>query len=217
MDENPGAMWKEIVAGSLSQSSSLPLSRRNKSANVKLSLFKRPAPKHLLGKTRNVAMIQEPLRKVIHEVIAGEAPWPLVLTGEAGTGKTCAALCLLDHAGGDYYTTAGLCETLIRSQQGRLEWNQEGRGGTIYPEMLWSRIAGQRLIVLDELGCREKVSDAHYDAVKRMIDERDCKPFIVISNLSLKQIGERYDGRIFSRLAAGTVENVTGEDRRLAC
>lgn len=146
--------------------------------------------------------------------MTGKLPWPLFLHGPAGTGKTCTGLCLLDFAGGEFYTVAGLCSTLIQAQQGRLEWSHEGRGGNLWPEQVWDRIAKAPLLVLDDLGGRDKVTDAHYETVKTAIDERHGKPFVVTSNLSLKKISALYDERIFSRLSAGTVLHLEGQDRR---
>lgn len=152
----------------------------------------------------------------INAVASGESPWPLVLIGKPGTGKTCAALCMLDYAGGQYYTVASLCSLLIQSQQGRLEWSHEGRGGTLWPEQFWTRLAREPLVVLDELGCRAQVSDAQYEAVKNVIEERHARPLVVISNLAVSDLARVYDDRIASRLAAGTVFEVEGEDRRLS-
>lgn len=154
----------------------------------------------------------------MRSLVNGELPWPLVLMGKPGTGKTCAALCLLDYTtgGGEYYTVSGFCNTMIQSQQGRLEWSHEGRGGTVWPEKLWRQISNVPLAILDELGCRERPTDAHYECVKGFIEERLGKPLIVISNHPLEQIATIYDDRIASRLAAGTVVEMDGKDRRLA-
>lgn len=140
-------------------------------------------------------------------------PWPLVLVGEPGTGKTCAALCLLDFcAGRKFYTVMELCEELIEVQKDRKEY-----GGA--PDSIgawWKRWKEANCTVLDELGARDKVSDFQYECVKRAIDERHMKPAIFISNLGLDQLARVYDDRIASRLAAGTVIQFTGEDMRLA-
>lgn len=148
-------------------------------------------------------------------MVSGKNPWPLFLYGPVGTGKTCAALCLLDWAGGEYWTVAGLCAMLIQCQQGRLEWSHEGRGGTIWPERFWRMVRQAPLVVLDELGCRGNVSDAHYEAVKTVVDERAGLPLVVLSNLSLEGVEKGYDDRIASRLALGTVIHLQGMDRRL--
>jgi len=167
---------------------------------------------------RSVDQIDPILRRIIRALVMGEEPWPLFIHGPVGTGKSCAALCLLDHTmgGGMYYTVSGLCALLIQSQQGRLERSYElCHGETIFPDKLWKWIASAKLVVLDEIGCRDSVSDHHYDAVKQCIDERERKPFIAISNLSPDKLARTYDDRIFSRLARGTVFTLEGKDRRL--
>src|SRR5262249_12878111 len=80
---------------------------------------------------------------------------------------------------------------------------------------LWERIANAPLIVLDEIGSKERVSDHHYETVKGVLDKRHGRPLICISNLNLDEIKNVYDDRIASRLAAGTVFELLGEDRRL--
>ncbi len=150
---------------------------------------------------------------MIGKLTKGELPWPLLMLGPAGSGKTCAALCLLDHAGGFYYTAAGLCEVFIQAQQGRLTMPVNGR--LVYPENLWAELAGTALVVLDELGAREKVTEFHYDTMKRLLDEREGRPLICVSNLNIGQLGRIYDDRVASRLAAGTAVALDGTDRRL--
>lgn len=169
----------------------------------------------MLGAERSIAEIVSALRLTIRSLVAGESPWPLFIHGPAGTGKTCAMLCLLDYAGGEHHSVSGLCSLMNRAALGRVEWNNEGRGGKLWPEEIWARIAKKPLIVLDELGCRSNVSDAHYEVVKEMIDVRHQKPLAVLSNLPLGTIGKLYDDRIVSRLSAGTVIELSGADRRL--
>jgi DNA replication protein DnaC len=142
--------------------------------------------------------------------------WPLFLFGPVGTGKSCAALWLLDHAGGVYFTVPDLTEKLIESMAGRLVWQGEpGHSGTLWPDGFWRRVSNASLVVLDEIGCRNAVSDHHYEAVKKMIDIRHGRPLICISNLNLEAIEKVYDDRVASRLASGTVFELDGNDRRL--
>ncbi len=154
------------------------------------------------------------LRLAIRRLITAEAPWPLVLTGPPGVGKTCGALVLLDYSGGAYYTVRGLNALMIQSQHGRLEWTHEGRGGTLWPEKLWAKIAREPLVVLDELGVRG-VTDFHYENVQQLIEERNQRPLVVISNSPLADLARVYDDRIASRMAAGTVLHLEGDDLRL--
>jgi DNA replication protein DnaC len=162
-----------------------------------------------------MAAVDKTLREALRATSFAEMPWPLFIHGPAGTGKTCAALCLLDHAGGAYFTVASLCQEVIDSQLGRLHWCHEGRSGTLWPYMFWRKVRGEPLVVLDELGCRDNVSDHGYETIKQLLDERQGRPLIAISNHSLQTLEKIYDDRIASRLAAGTVVELQGADRRL--
>jgi hypothetical protein len=173
---------------------------------------------------RDPAAVEPPLDAALRALVAGEAAWPLFVHGNAGTGKTCGLLCLVDHCpGAVYHTASSLCSALIDAQQGRLTWRAAGslwdRGaaatGTAHPEQLWAWLARRPLVVLDELGSRDRVSDHHYDAVKRVLDERHGKPLAVASNHPLAALAKLYDDRVASRLAAGTVVRLQGRDRRL--
>jgi hypothetical protein len=163
-----------------------------------------------------VGQIPPPLRAAIRALVGGKSPWPLLLHGPAGTGKTCAALALLDHGGGEYFTAWGLAEAAIQSQQGRMRrCDGAGDGYTVYPDEFWRQVGEEPLVVLDELGCRERVSDHHYECVRRLLDERIGLPLVAISNLPLSRLAQVYDDRVASRLGAGTVVGLGGEDRRL--
>lgn len=210
----PGTVWDSLIESVLTQQKSQP-SKPKQSGLVPLKLQREPKRSQMLSVERSLAEIIPALRMTIRSLVSGESPWPLVLHGPAGTGKTCAMLCLLDYSGGEYHTVSGLCQLMNRAMQGRVEWSNEGRGGTLWPEMIWARIGKSPLIVLDELGCRNNVSDAHYEVVKDMVDNRHRKPLAVLSNLPLATIGKLYDDRIVSRLSAGTVVELSGIDRRL--
>lgn len=145
-------------------------------------------------------------------ICAGDMSWPLFMYGKPGTGKTCAALYLLDHAGGLYFTPHTLSQDLLAASKEQLS---TPGGRMITPRGLWSEIANCPLLILDELGTRGKVSDWVYDAVKRVLDEREGKPLVCVSNLDLDVMAKVYDDRVASRLAAGTIIEIEGADRRL--
>lgn len=149
----------------------------------------------------------------MREMANGQRPWPLFLHGGAGRGKTCAALCMLDRSGGAYYSAGEMCDVVMQAIKGTLRGRQHG--GKIAPDALWAEWARMNLFVLDELGSREKVGDFIYDTTKRLVDIRSGKPLIVISNLDLPTLAVLYDDRLTSRLAAGTVVHLLGEDRRM--
>jgi DNA replication protein DnaC len=208
---NTETAWAAIVAESTrrlgSTTTSAPSCRRTLRLHPEARAF------FQTNKPRRAALVPPALREAISAAAEGRAEWPLFITGPAGTGKTCAALVLLDHAGGLYFTAAGLCEELIRAQQGRLFGRQSGH--PIWPEQLWAELGRTALVVLDEIGSREKVSDFAYETVKRVLDVREGLPLVAISNLDLATVAQVYDDRVVSRLAAGTVLRLQGQDRRL--
>lgn len=164
------------------------------------------------------------VRPVMRRLALGKAPWPWFLFGSVGTGKTCAALCLLDFAGGEYYTAGGWAETLNQARDGRLTgrvWSRTGPWGDskpiegmVWPENLWSIAARAPLFVLDEVGARKTITDHQYECVKRLIDDRHGKPLVMISNHDLQTIGELYGAPVADRLHAGTVTELSGPSRR---
>lgn len=176
-----------------------------------------------MTKTREMALVRPDLQEVFRALCRGIQPWPLFLHGEQGRGKTAAALALLDSVaavrrgplleGGRetwlpntayYYTVGDLTELAMRQY----------RDLTAYD---WTQISVEacQLVVLDELGTRKTVSDTHYDAVQRVLDIRENRPLILISNLDIAAIEEVYDARIASRCAGGTVFELKGCDRRI--
>src|SRR5262249_18706175 len=88
--------------------------------------------------------------------VEGREPWPLYLWGPTGTGKTSAALALLDHCGwgeGAYRGTwtpdiwdwlHGFIEVRhipavrIGADQGRFYWSRDGNAGDLY----WDQLVG---------------------------------------------------------------------------
>lgn len=145
---------------------------------------------------------------VIRSVIDGCAPWPLVLVGPAGVGKTCAALSVLDMAPPQtlYRTADQAAKELIAAMKGTLPF---------VPSELawWDRWRDATCVVLDELGQRNP-SDHAYETIKRAIDWRREQPAIFVSNVELVNLAAIYDERIYSRLNAGTVIEMSGADRR---
>lgn len=152
------------------------------------------------------------IREAMSRAIAA-ARWPLVLVGGVGTGKTCAALCVMDHLKAFAYWTADeLSSTLAAAKMGEL-WYPGG--GKRTPEAIWHDIASYRCVCLDELGARSKITDNAYEAVKTTLDKRAGKPAVFISNLGFNELAQLYDTRVVSRLAAGSLIVFEGRDRRL--
>jgi len=147
--------------------------------------------------------------------IDGSAPWPLTILGSIGSGKTCAALALCDHVYGSIYETfRGHCDVVRMAQEGKSDWYENGRGGKTTPTQVWNGYRQAPLVVLDEIGSREKVSDFQYDCLYDMLEVREYRPLILVSNLDLQGLSRVFDERITSRIIAGTVVLIEGPDQR---
>lgn len=164
---------------------------------------------------RDWEQIDPNLRQAIASVIHDNGPWPLVLIGPVGCGKTCAALCVCDRYGGDarYYTASKLGTMVADAKCGRLCYP----GGSPRSEhALFDDLSRYRLVAIDELGLRGTPTESEFDGVKRLLDLRPGKPLVLVSNLSIGELASTYDERIVSRMSRGTVLAMSGEDRRLA-
>lgn len=175
-----------------------------------------PAPKPVEDRSRPrqrraISAIDPLVRSVIAELASGFRPWPLVMLGSTGGGKTCSSLVMADHVkGAKYFTAAEFYESLTDAEFGRLQ-NQSGYSTST--RKFWSDWVSAPLAILDEVGLRGKVSDAAYAATFHAIDRRHAQPLVVISNLSIHELHQVFDDRVVSRLAAGTVLRFSGDRR----
>jgi len=158
---------------------------------------------------RSQAFICEHLRNTIRLLITGRKPWPLFLHGEAGSGKTCAALCMFDWWGGRYADYQDMCANLRLAMKGEA---YSSGGYRIFEADIWRPWTKSNLTVLDDFGARQP-TDFQYDVLKKAIDTRHQKPAVFISNLNLEQIDALYDDRVASRLSAGTIVELKGDRR----
>lgn len=209
MGETPD-VWTTLVESARQQEST---TTSRSSSHRMLPLRTQAIRVHLPEKDRTPALINESLRTTIRELCRGLLPWPLFILGSVGTGKTCAALCVSDYAGGFFWQVSEFAQVVNDAMFGRLRYPNSDR--PFNHSDLWKEIATANLVVLDELGGRGVVSDAQYEAVKRLVDARAGRPFIAISNLDLTGIEKLYDDRVASRIGSGTVVKVEGRDRRL--
>lgn len=154
-------------------------------------------------------MVPDEIWSAVCECCDGRSPWPMTMIGGVGVGKTCAALCVYDVVCGGrrYVNTADMVKRITDMRRDLVSDSEAD---------YWRDWRNAKLVILDELGARERVSDAHYEIVKNAIDQRAGRPAIFISNLSLGDLAGVYDDRIASRLAGGTVVDMMDwTDRRL--
>lgn len=173
--------------------------------------FRDPKSRLFPEKSRSSTVTHPLLRSVMRSCCFGTMPWPLVLLGSAGCGKTCAALAMSDFfSPAAYFPAAEMASKLNDCRFGR---HMNSIGEPMSEAEFWAEWVRNDLTILDELGTREKVSDALYETIKRAIDSRQGKASILISNMGLDQLGKVYDDRIASRLTEGTVVELRGDRR----
>lgn len=209
-DKQPD-VWALILDSERSLTSTTESRRR------KLALSPIAQREFLPNLDRRGALIEPSLMATLRGLCEGQLDWPWFLYGAAGLGKTYAGLWLCDYTRGLYLTAPGLAETVIEAQQGRLcsSDHAPGRSYDVTVPMFWDKVQRRPVVVLDELGSRDKVTDHQYECVKRMLDLREGKPFVAISNKDVKTLAALYDDRVASRLVAGTVTRIQGQDRRV--
>ena len=119
----------------------------------------------------------------------------IVLRGETGCGKTHLAVAIMQHAGHGYFTTAP--ELLLRIRSTFNEGTMRESEDEVIRDLCF-----HELLVLDDLGA-EKTTEFAITTLYIIIDRRirDAKRTIITTNLSLKEIEEKLDARIASRLS----------------
>lgn len=195
---DPGKLFDQATeAAFASATGRTSISRRRKM----LRTTQQPKVVQMREIPRHLDLVDQGLRKIFRGLVSGELRWPLYLWGPVGTGKTLAALCLCDHILDSRYTTV---EELVDAVVDR-DLSE------------WRGLRESLLVVLDELGERQRDIDVHRIAVQRLagIRERRRSVAVYVSNLPPTQLVKQYDDRIVSRLCCGTRFELKGADRRL--
>jgi DNA replication protein DnaC len=156
-------------------------------------------------------LVDDRLAAAINGCVRGRTPWPLLVLGPPGVGKTFALLSVCDSFYRSVYTTPGdHHREATLADRGDLY-----RGGyKVWASDFWDRYDEASVVAVDEFGLRSEITDSHYENVKRLLDVREYRAAIYASNVSPEKLASIYDERILSRLACGTVVTVNGEDRR---
>lgn len=149
------------------------------------------------------------IRAFLREGIAA-GHWPVYIYGHRGTGKTCLAA--LIHAS---VSTGAIWERADSLLDELSQFRRTAEDGK-----RWERLVGCRLLTLDDLGVRmptEFMSAKLFD----LLEARKGRPTVITSNHPLQRLeghaaplGELFDDRILSRLAAGRMVCLQGADRR---
>lgn len=132
--------------------------------------------------------------------------FPVYIYGPAGTGKSGIASVLYRIATSALWRRA---DTLL------LDLSTGRNEGKYAQEM--KKIETTHVLVMDDLGLR-KPSEGMFHMLFDILERRKAKMTVITSNHSPEQLRDVVfeDGRIYSRLLAGTPLACDGEDRRKA-
>ena len=164
-------------------------------------------------------LVPDGVRKALMAAINGNK-WPVFMTGDVGTGKSCAAACVyrgwrrpaLWYRASEIVADVLTCRTngkgFVVRTRGETSWDEWEAG-------IMRKITEASLVVFDDVGLRQP-SPAAYEVFYLMVEARTGKPTIYTSNLNAEELGSVYDERIVSRLLRGARIRVSGDDRRIA-
>ena len=148
------------------------------------------------SQVRQAEQVRQMLRAVQRE-----AAWPLYIYGNPGSGKTCIAALIYEA-----FTRRPMWS---RADDFLLEYVDRGDGR----KALQAKVDGTPCLFLDDLGVRPPTPPM-LQAIFDVLEMRKGRPIVIVSNHDLRKLSELYDERIVSRLSAGTVLEIRGQDRR---
>lgn len=169
---------------------------------------------------REVVMVPLDLSDAFTRCRMGEAPWPLYVYGDVGTGKTRFALLVNDWYGGRFFDFADLWAEYVVLLKGDLAAEPSvvvsAGGDAIVSQHLWFQLLkASRLLILDDVGRRKDTEGGTArELLCRLLDVREGLPTICIGNLTPKEIETNYDARTASRMCGRSWVCVRGKDRR---
>jgi len=175
-----------------------------------------------LDKFQGGEMAKKKCHEFVVEMIQEAKGVGILFTGATGSGKTHLAVAIVRELvrrgspltkmlayGGVEFTTMPELLMEIRATYNSKRPDAETEADVV------NRYAGCGLLVLDDLGA-EKVSDFSITTLYLIIDRRnrELKPTVVTTNLTLEQIGAQIDERIASRLSEMKIVQIAMPDYR---
>lgn len=188
----------------------------------------RLVPRHLPVSARlHPSLVREPglvpvsVRESFRSCCAAESPWPLLVWGDVGTGKTRFGLIVHDFYSGMFMDFADLAAEYTALRRGELESEHSAIVLTTnvrkVHETEWiDALASPRVFIVDDIARRgDTQSETSRELLSRFLDRREGMPTILISNLGPIDLATAYDDRVGSRMCCGTVVKVEGSDMRI--
>lgn len=158
---------------------------------------------------RPLAWLPAEFKAAFVKLCRGEAPWPLLLFGAPGTGKTTCGLAACDYVFPLYWQTSELIvhQRMIDAKLRQALYHQDDP---------WPAIGEADFAVLDEIGLRGPDQAFEYSVLMRFLEERNKRNrvAIYITNIHPNELAEAFDERIADRLTCGTLLELKGESKR---
>ena len=183
---------------------------------------------------RSLAEVPADLRAKIRALVSGKLPWPLYLFGDAGTGKTCASLVMLDHCGSDAFAKScsdpirpwlagfidvrSIAGVKINTDKGKYRWGDEDREEAARWDRLMKVVFRRPLVVFEEIGVGREAADFRLDVLLEVLEQRandPVRPFVVTTNIKPSELATIYDDRVADRILCGTIHRMEGQSRRM--
>lgn len=173
--------------------------------------------------------------QAFRDCVAGKSPWPLLIHGSPGNGKTCAGLVFCDrviysewwiwtifHRKLHRIVTGGQDEEYIPGPriEGTLSARMPGTWVRWTVEKWWRYIKRLPLVVVDDVALSAKAEKVEYEAMHALLENRVGLPLVLTSNLALDGkdglpgLADVFDERVRDRIRAGTQTELTGDSRR---
>jgi len=176
---------------------------------------RKPKDKVLRSKTRSLDEVNPLLWRHMLDLCEGKLEWPFYLYGGVGSGKTCAALCLVDRIEkAQFWTMPDFINHFESVKQGNVQWYDVGTGDVMSTKRWWNEVASWPLLVLDDVGLRDVSNENHRETLWLALLAREEKPLICTSNHNPNALLGVYDDRVHSRICCKTVFDLRGRDRR---
>ena len=143
--------------------------------------------------------------------------WPLYLFGAVGVGKSFVAASVFVRWRGTV-SMLRYCDLIANSihvtKYGELSRYNERDILCEYSEASWWRyLADVGLVIVDEIGSGVP-HEWRNELFWKFLELRKGRPLILTTNVDPDAIHEQFDGRIESRILAGSLIEVTGRDQR---
>lgn len=140
------------------------------------------------------------------------ATYNTIFSGKAGTGKSHLAMAMLKAVNDNSKPYRKCLFVSIGEIVSLIQDSFRNKESEFTQQSLTDFLVAADLLVLDDIGAeigsmdsKKEASDFVTKVLKKVLDGRDEKPTIITTNLSSKELREKYDDRIFSRMNKGVL------------